>query len=219
MTAAEHPWILFALGIGFGLILGVVGTWIALAFRGTAIDADVMDEITISSLKVGNKDYQYFSLKALDGQFKLSRLPYSYKILLENLLRHEDGVNTTRADVEALAGANLKQLPARAQPRTHRGTRGQRRKRRPATPLARPRLPRGLARRAGPSRRAGWFRSLALAKSRPQTEPPPACARTRSRCKHTAGKPPVDPPTRATGPKKRSSTAWWSGTTRRSSST
>ena len=66
-----------------------------------------------TSLKVGNKDYQYFSLKALDGQFKLSRLPYSYKILLENLLRHEDGVNTTRADVEALAGANLKQLPAK----------------------------------------------------------------------------------------------------------
>ena len=66
-----------------------------------------------TSLKVGNKDYQYFSLKALDSQFKLSRLPYSYKILLENLLRHEDGVNTTRADVEALAGANLKQLPAK----------------------------------------------------------------------------------------------------------
>ncbi|MBM4228496.1 MAG: aconitate hydratase AcnA [Gammaproteobacteria bacterium] len=66
-----------------------------------------------TSLKVGNKDYQYFSLKALDGQFKLSRLPYSYKILLENLLRHEDGVNTTRTDIEALAGANLKQLPAK----------------------------------------------------------------------------------------------------------
>ena len=66
-----------------------------------------------ATLKVGTKDYQYFSLKALDGQFKLSRLPYSYKILLENLLRHEDGVNTTRADIEALAGANLKQLPAK----------------------------------------------------------------------------------------------------------
>ena len=66
-----------------------------------------------TTLKVGTKDYQYYALKALDGQFKLSRLPYSYKILLENLLRHEDGVNTTRADIEALAGANLKQLPAK----------------------------------------------------------------------------------------------------------
>ena len=66
-----------------------------------------------TTLKVGNKDYQYFSLKALDGAFKLARLPYSYKILLENLLRHEDGLNTTKADIEALAGADLKKLPAK----------------------------------------------------------------------------------------------------------
>ena len=66
-----------------------------------------------STLKVGNKEYQYFSLKALDGQFKLARLPYSYKILLENLLRHEDGLNTTKADIEALAGADLRKLPAK----------------------------------------------------------------------------------------------------------
>jgi aconitate hydratase len=33
-----------------------------------------------TTLKVGNKDYQYFSLKALEGAFKLARLPYSYKI-------------------------------------------------------------------------------------------------------------------------------------------
>ncbi len=66
-----------------------------------------------TTLKVGNKDYQYFGLNALEGQFKLARLPYSYKILLENLLRHEDGTNTTKADIEALAGADLKKLPAR----------------------------------------------------------------------------------------------------------
>ena len=66
-----------------------------------------------TTLTVGNKDYQYFSLKALDGAFKLARLPYSYKILLENLLRHEDGLNTTKADIEALAGADLKKLPAK----------------------------------------------------------------------------------------------------------
>ena len=66
-----------------------------------------------TTLKVGTKDYQYFSLKALEGPFKLARLPYSYKILLENLLRHEDGANTTKDDIEALAGASLKKLPAK----------------------------------------------------------------------------------------------------------
>jgi len=66
-----------------------------------------------TSLNVGGRDYQYFSLKALAGQFNLARLPYSYKILLENLLRHEDGANTTKADIEALAGADLKALPAK----------------------------------------------------------------------------------------------------------
>lgn len=64
-----------------------------------------------SSLKVGDKSYTYCNLKALEPQFKLSRLPYSYKILLENLVRHEDGVNITKADVEALAGADLRKLP------------------------------------------------------------------------------------------------------------
>jgi aconitate hydratase len=64
-----------------------------------------------STLTVGSKTYSYFSLKALEPRFKLARLPYSYKILLENLLRHEDGENTTKADVEALAGADLKKLP------------------------------------------------------------------------------------------------------------
>ena len=66
-----------------------------------------------TTLKVGNKDFQYFSLKVLDGAFKPARLPYSYKILLENLLRHEDGLNTTKVDIEALAGADLKKLPAK----------------------------------------------------------------------------------------------------------
>ncbi len=70
---------------------------------------------TRATLKVDKKEYQYFSLKTLEeklkGGFKLSRLPYSYKILLENLLRHEDGENTTKDDIEALATADLKKLP------------------------------------------------------------------------------------------------------------
>ncbi|HTT08075.1 MAG TPA: aconitate hydratase AcnA [Gammaproteobacteria bacterium] len=72
---------------------------------------------TRATLKVGGKEYQYFNLKALEeklkGRFKLARLPYSYKILLENLLRHEDGENTTKDDIEALATADLKKLPAK----------------------------------------------------------------------------------------------------------
>ncbi|WP_026352881.1 aconitate hydratase AcnA [Solimonas variicoloris] len=64
-----------------------------------------------ASLTVGSKTYTYFNLKALEPKYKLSRIPYSHKILLENLLRWEDGVNTTKDDIEALAGADLKQLP------------------------------------------------------------------------------------------------------------
>ena len=66
---------------------------------------------TKAQLKVGSKTYTYYNLKALEPQFKLSRLPYSIKVLLEQLLRHEDGVNTTRTDIEALAGADFKALP------------------------------------------------------------------------------------------------------------
>jgi len=54
-----------------------------------------------STLKVGERSYEIWSLAALP-QDKVARLPYSLKILLENLLRFEDGVSVTRADVEAL---------------------------------------------------------------------------------------------------------------------
>src|SRR5580700_1717672 len=54
-----------------------------------------------STLNAGDRAYEIWSLAALP-QEKLARLPYSLKILLENLLRFEDGVSVTRADVEAL---------------------------------------------------------------------------------------------------------------------
>ncbi len=66
-----------------------------------------------ASLQVGSRTYSYYNLKALEPRFNLARLPYSIKVLLENLLRHEDGLNTTKADVEALAGADFKNLPAK----------------------------------------------------------------------------------------------------------
>ncbi|HVS75289.1 MAG TPA: aconitate hydratase AcnA [Steroidobacteraceae bacterium] len=54
-----------------------------------------------SSLAVGNRSYEIWSLAALPRE-KVARLPYSLKVLLENLLRFEDGVNVTRSDIEAL---------------------------------------------------------------------------------------------------------------------
>src|SRR6266446_1519795 len=54
-----------------------------------------------STLTSGDRSYEIWSLAALP-QDKLARLPYSLKILLENLLRFEDGVSVTRADIEAL---------------------------------------------------------------------------------------------------------------------
>ncbi len=56
---------------------------------------------TRTTLGVGGRAYQISSLAALPKD-KVSRLPYSLKVLLENLLRFEDGVNVTRADIEAL---------------------------------------------------------------------------------------------------------------------
>ena len=57
---------------------------------------------TASSLTVNGQDYRYYSLEKLARQHDISRLPFSLKILLENLLRHEDGVDVTRSDIEAL---------------------------------------------------------------------------------------------------------------------
>ena len=54
-----------------------------------------------STLTVGGNDYEIFRLDAVsDGH--VARLPYSLKILLENLLRHEDGQSVTGADLSAV---------------------------------------------------------------------------------------------------------------------
>ncbi len=62
----------------------------------------------------GNRSYTIFSLPALAARgFNLSRLPFSLKILLENLLRREDGVNVTAGDIEFLAKWDAKAEPSR----------------------------------------------------------------------------------------------------------
>ncbi len=65
-------------------------------------------------LNSGNKSYTIYRLPALTARgFDLSRLPFSLKILLENLLRREDGVNVTAADIEFLANWDAKAEPSR----------------------------------------------------------------------------------------------------------
>ena len=55
-----------------------------------------------ATIKASGREYEIFRLDAV-GQDKLGRLPYSLKILLENLLRHEDGTTVTADDIRAVA--------------------------------------------------------------------------------------------------------------------
>jgi aconitate hydratase len=67
-----------------------------------------------STLRVGGAQYEMFRLDALARVgLDVQRLPYSLRILLENLLRHEDGVTVTADDVRALAGWNPAAPPDR----------------------------------------------------------------------------------------------------------
>src|SRR6202050_1705029 len=67
-----------------------------------------------SELKVGGKTYEIFRLSALEKRgIRLTRLPFSLRILLENLLRYEDGKSVTAADIEFLAKWDSKAEPSR----------------------------------------------------------------------------------------------------------
>ena len=61
---------------------------------------------TRARLDVNGKSYAYASLATLGQRFDIARLPYSMKILLENLLRHEDGITVLPAHIEAVANWN-----------------------------------------------------------------------------------------------------------------
>ena len=56
-----------------------------------------------ADLEVGGRSYEIYRLDALQEKFDVARLPFSLKILLENLLRNEDGVAVRKEDIEALA--------------------------------------------------------------------------------------------------------------------
>jgi aconitate hydratase len=66
---------------------------------------------TRTQLAVGSQSFEIFSLPALKG-CDLDRLPFSLKILLENLLRFEDGINVTREDIESLLKWDAKATPS-----------------------------------------------------------------------------------------------------------
>ncbi len=67
------------------------------------------------TLKVGGKDYAYYSLPAAEkaGIGDLSRLPYSIKVLLENLLRHFDGTSVTADSIGAVVAGRPEEIAFR----------------------------------------------------------------------------------------------------------
>ncbi len=66
---------------------------------------------TRDQLSVNGQQYTIFSLQKLAQQFDISKLPFSMKILLENLLRCEDGVSVSKASIEAVALWDAKKEP------------------------------------------------------------------------------------------------------------
>ena len=64
-------------------------------------------------LSVGGREIEVFRLAALQERFDVYRLPYTLRILLENVLRHEDGVNVTAEDVESVASWVASDEPSR----------------------------------------------------------------------------------------------------------
>jgi aconitate hydratase len=66
-----------------------------------------------STLTVGGTELEIFRLEALQSRYDVLRLPYTLRILLENVLRHEDGVAVTTDDVEAVATWAATEEPSR----------------------------------------------------------------------------------------------------------
>src|SRR4051794_25676670 len=66
-----------------------------------------------ATLSVGGRDYEIYRLDALQSRFDVTRLPFSLKVLLENLLRTEDGIAVRAKDVEALASWVATDEPAK----------------------------------------------------------------------------------------------------------
>src|ERR687895_1696003 len=73
--------------------------------NGSAVMTALDSFKCLRPLKVGSKTYAYYSLEVAEknGLKGISRLPFSMKVLLENLLRHEDGRSVSKEDIQAVA--------------------------------------------------------------------------------------------------------------------
>ncbi len=68
---------------------------------------------TRGTLTVGDRSFEIFRLDALQSTYDVARLPFSLKVLLENLLRTEDGESVRAADIEALATWDARDQPSK----------------------------------------------------------------------------------------------------------
>src|SRR5471032_474284 len=66
-----------------------------------------------ATLRSGGREYEIFRLDALQQRFDVARLPFSLKVLLENLLRTEGSGSVSAADIEALASWDAKAQPSK----------------------------------------------------------------------------------------------------------
>ena len=115
----------------------------------------------LSTLQVDGQTFQYYRLDALrDHGLDVSRLPFSLKVLLENLLRHEDGVTVTADDIK---GAGRLEPQGRARPRDRVS--------------AQPGAAAGLHGRAGDRRPGRHARRDETAGGRPQEDQPAPAGR------------------------------------------
>src|SRR6476619_1694267 len=64
------------------------------------------------TLSAGGKEHTIYRLDALQSKWDVARLPFSLKVLLENLLRTEGNGSVSKEDIEALAGWDAKAEPA-----------------------------------------------------------------------------------------------------------
>jgi aconitate hydratase len=69
-----------------------------------------------ASLEVGDREYEIYRLDALQSKFDVARLPYSIKVLLENVLRLEDGESVTADDIETIATWDASAEPSKEIP-------------------------------------------------------------------------------------------------------
>ena len=66
-----------------------------------------------STLSLGGASHEIFRLDALQSRYDVARLPYTLRVLLENVIRREDGLTVTADDVEAVATWDAQADPSR----------------------------------------------------------------------------------------------------------